>query len=126
MKFVESPYGKLSNEDKKLVMCKVSADDWNLVYAMFPFRGLQDQILATLFSQFIERVKELDLPKHYEPDNKRRLESVLRGDAISPTGGSGHGEHDRRREEDSCGSSAGTEQVSTEAEISELETEQTD
>lgn len=90
---IKSPYAGLEKDQKKVLIFAVSATDWECVYRAHPYRGLQDALLATLFHQFVEKFKQLNIT-HYEPENIRKLESVLRGVAVPPAAGNGHDKDD--------------------------------
>lgn len=90
---IKSPYAGLEKDQKKVLIFTVAAEDWECIYRAHPYRGLQDALLATLFHQFVEKFKQLNIT-HYEPENIRKLESVLRGATIPPTVGDGHVKND--------------------------------
>lgn len=79
-----NPY-KLDESKPLLVHLQgdVSQSDWDSVYLVFPYKGIQDKIISSLFHKFAEQVKKEIKP---EPDNQneQRLADIIQRCSFTP------------------------------------------
>ena len=95
MKLLTNPYKGDNPEPLRKVQADVGQADWERVFLGYPFRGMQDTIISTLYKRFADEVKARGIPTHYEPGNLQAYENILRGLTFSRTGGRGPGDDGR-------------------------------
>lgn len=85
-----NPY-KMDESNPPLVHLQgdVSQSDWSNVYLLFPFKGVQDKIISSLFKKFYEQV-EKEIKPEYDQNNEQRLADIIQRCSFTPTSGEGH------------------------------------
>lgn len=83
MKQLQNPYKRPGFEvPTRQIAASVSEEEYLRVIQSLPFRGTQDGLFSTLFYNFYQDFKQLQLPPYYEPDTTRKIEALLRRDDV--------------------------------------------
>lgn len=78
MSLLVNPYKRILDPQQcRKVIADVGVDDWEYIYRRHPYRGLQDALFGSLFSRFVEIIKETPTPEIYDPTALERYADVI-------------------------------------------------
>lgn len=86
-----NPY-KLDESNPPLVHLQgdVSQLDWDTIYLIHPYKGVQDKIISSLFHAFAEQVKKEIETEPNTTSNEQRLAAIIQRCSFTPASGEGH------------------------------------
>ena len=115
---ISNPYKKKdSSLSTRKVVADVGVDDWDMIFAAWPFRGTQDAIISLLFKRFADEVRTYNIPRSYEPASLRLFKELIGGITFPRVSREEPGEHDRGGTPRSVGSRAATHSISPDTQV---------
>lgn len=82
---MNDPYEDLPTTEKKSVSGRVSIAHHNRIHLAFPYKGMQNKIISTLYHKFVEAADKQGLPEYYDLDNEQKIEQLLESITFTPS-----------------------------------------
>lgn len=75
-----NPYKRKGAEvPTRQIIGSVGQEDYEYLFLRAPHRGNQDAVIGHLFKSFVTKLRELNLPPCYLPENNEHITNILQG-----------------------------------------------